>query len=88
MMEAISQKMKVPGLNLNYANARASVAAMYQSGIPILAGTDANAAPGTPAAIPHGESLHHELQLLVDAGLSTVDALRAAYVTSGPVFWT
>jgi imidazolonepropionase-like amidohydrolase len=31
-----------------------------------------------PAAVPHGSSLHHELELLVDAGLTTVDALRAA----------
>jgi imidazolonepropionase-like amidohydrolase len=35
-----------------------------------------------PAAISHGISLHHELELLVDAGLSTLDALRAA--TSRP----
>lgn len=46
--------------------------------MPILAGTDANHANGAPAVISHGESLHHELELLVDAGLSTVDALRAA----------
>ena len=28
--------------------------------------------------MPHGESLHRELELLVDAGLSTLDALLAA----------
>ncbi len=32
--------------------------------------------------ISHGSSLHHELELLVGAGLTTVDALRAA--TSRP----
>ena len=46
--------------------------------MPILAGTDANDSPGTPSRVPHGDSLHHELELLVEAGLSTVDALRAA----------
>ena len=56
---------------------RALLTVMYRAGVPILAGTDANDLPG-PAAVPHGSSLHHELELLVDAGLTTVDALRAA----------
>lgn len=33
---------------------------------------------GVPASPPFGSSLHHGLELLVDAGLSTLDALRAA----------
>jgi imidazolonepropionase-like amidohydrolase len=76
MMEGIAERR--PGSD--YAAARSSVTAMYRAGVPILAGTDANTAPGGPAQVPHGESLHHELELLVDAGLSTVDALRAATV--------
>ena len=76
MMEGIIEQSAPPGAR--YDAARASVTALYQAGVPILAGTDANAAPGVPARINHGESLHHELQLLVDAGLTTVDALRAA----------
>ena len=48
--------------------------------MPILAGTDANAGPGIPFSPRHGESLHEELELLIDAGLSTVEALRAATV--------
>lgn len=61
-----------------YENARDSVTAMYRAGVPVLAGTDANAGPGSPFQVKHGDSLHHELELLVEAGLSTVDALRAA----------
>jgi imidazolonepropionase-like amidohydrolase len=76
MMEGIMQQLAPPGAD--YANARASVAVLHQAGVPILAGTDANESPGTPARIPHGESLHRELELLVDAGLSTLDALLAA----------
>ncbi len=76
MMEGIIEQSHPPGTN--YAPARATVTALYEAGVPILAGTDANHASGAPAVIPHGESLHHELELLVDAGLSTVDALRAA----------
>ena len=78
MMETIVKNLRPPGRD--YANGRASVTAMYKAGIPILCGTDSNADTGSPAAVPHGESLHHELELLVDAGLSPLDALRAATV--------
>ncbi len=61
-----------------FAAASQNVAALYRAGVPILAGTDANAAEGAPCPVPHGESLHHELELLVAAGLSVLDALRAA----------
>jgi imidazolonepropionase-like amidohydrolase len=67
-----------PGGKPNYENARDSVTAMYRAGVPILAGRDANTEAGSPFQVKHGDSLHHELELLVEAGLSTVDALRAA----------
>ena len=76
MMKDVFEKLHRDGDD--YAHAKASVTAMYKAGVPILAGTDANAAPHAPANIVHGESLHSELELLVDAGLSTIDALRAA----------
>ena len=76
MMAGIVAKIAPPGAD--YANARASVAVLHEAGVPILAGTDANDAAGTPARVPHGESLHRELELLVDAGLSTLEALLAA----------
>ncbi|RZL82845.1 MAG: amidohydrolase [Rhodococcus sp. (in: high G+C Gram-positive bacteria)] len=63
-----------------FAAASDSVAALYRAGVPVLAGTDAALQPGLPQLVVHGESLHHELELLVAAGLSTVDALRAATV--------
>ena len=44
----------------------------------ILADTDANATPAAPASPPFGTSLHDELGLLVDAGLTPVEALNAA----------
>jgi imidazolonepropionase-like amidohydrolase len=78
MMAAIVAGVAPPGAG--YANARASVAVLRQAGVPVLAGTDANDSPGTPARVPRGESLHRELELLVDAGLSTLEALRAATV--------
>ena len=66
----------VPGLT--YDPARTSVAALHAAGMPILAGTDANAAPFAPTKPPFGESLHHELELLVNAGLTPAEALDAA----------
>ncbi len=76
MMEAIVRGLGRPGDT--YAAARDSVAALHAAGVPIIAGTDANSAPGSPAAVAHGESIHRELELLVDAGLTPTGALRAA----------
>jgi imidazolonepropionase-like amidohydrolase len=60
-----------------YQIQRWAVGAMSRRGVPLLAGTDTP----NPYTIP-GPSLHHELQLLVEAGLSPVEAVRAA--TSAP----
>jgi len=49
------------------------VRAMNKAGVPILAGTDT----GNPYCFP-GFSLHDELALLVEAGLTPIEALRAA----------
>jgi imidazolonepropionase-like amidohydrolase len=61
-----------------YHNADHSVELLRVAGVPILAGTDANATVGVPANISHGASLHRELELLVQAGLSPVEAIAAA----------
>jgi predicted amidohydrolase YtcJ len=59
-------------------NAMDAVAALHLAGVDILAGTDVFAAPGSGLGLAHGASLHHELQLLVSAGLNPEQALRAA----------
>lgn len=57
-------------------HARANTRALYQAGVPIVAGTDAS---GTGAGLPYGLGLHMELYALIHhAGLSAVDALKAA----------
>ena len=83
MMEGVA-RLNRPGTD--YSNCRESVTVMHNAGVPILAGTDANAAPGSPSPIRHGESLHRELELLVEAGLSTVEALNAATSTAARHF--
>jgi imidazolonepropionase-like amidohydrolase len=75
-----AQPEGVPAAGPSYESARDSVAQLHRAGVPILAGTDANSGPGIPFSPRHGESLHDELELLVDAGLPTVEALRAATV--------
>jgi imidazolonepropionase-like amidohydrolase len=57
----------------NYTAAVEAVRQLRAARVPLLAGTDAPN-PGTT----HGVSLHRELELLVDAGLTPVEALAAA----------
>ena len=55
---------------------------LHEAGVPILAGTDI----GNPFLVP-GRSLHDELELLVvEAGLSPVEALRAATLQPARTF--
>ncbi|MGW7069424.1 amidohydrolase family protein [Streptomyces sp. NPDC054855] len=74
MMEGFG-KLGIPGLD--YAAAEGSVAALRRAGARILAGTDSNLTPGIPVQPPFGTSLHHELELLIHAGLTNREALRA-----------
>jgi imidazolonepropionase-like amidohydrolase len=80
MMKGITDRVGAAAAGPHYEAARGSVAELHRAGVPILTGTDANDGPGIPFSPRHGESLHDELELLVDAGLSTVEALRAATV--------
>ncbi|GAA1314401.1 amidohydrolase family protein [Saccharothrix xinjiangensis] len=83
-LRALAALRVVP--RMDFDNALASVRLLRDSGATILAGTDANADPTTPFSPPHGEAMHQELRLLVDAGLSPVEALRAATATPAEVF--
>ena len=56
-----------------------SVRRMYDAGVKILVGTDANHT-NAMCYLKHGESLHRELELLSEAGLSNVDILRGTTV--------
>jgi imidazolonepropionase-like amidohydrolase len=57
------------------------VGAMQRAGVPLIAGTDT----GNPFCFP-GFSLHDELALLVKAGLTPAEALRAATLNPAKFF--
>jgi imidazolonepropionase-like amidohydrolase len=63
------------------AAARENTIALFESGLRVLAGTDAPN-PG----LVHGASLHRELQHLVQAGLRPTEALTAATTAPTEVF--
>jgi imidazolonepropionase-like amidohydrolase len=55
---------------------RKVVGSLHRAGVPLLAGT---VAMGVPLIVP-GASLHRELQLLTESGLSQYEALRTATI--------
>jgi imidazolonepropionase-like amidohydrolase len=61
------------GVKSSYAAAEETVRQLKAAHVPILAGTDAPN-PGTA----HGASIHRELELLVQAGLTPMEALASA----------
>lgn len=70
-----------PGAAGGRANSLAATRALHDAGVPILAGTDAPN-PGTA----HGVSIHRELELLVEAGLTPIEALAAATAVPARAF--
>ena len=66
-------------------NAMNAVKILYDCGVTILVGTDAN--PGSFApAVSYGDSFHREMQLLVRAGMKPLDVLSGATKKAADVF--
>ena len=66
----------------NMENSFKNVMDLHNAGVDILVGTDVSYPIPHLGGLAHGASVHHEMQLLVEAGLKPIDALRAA--TSAP----
>ncbi|MFC8076855.1 amidohydrolase family protein [Streptomyces sp. NPDC057307] len=63
-----------------------SVRALQDAGVDLLAGTDVSMPMPFLGGLAHGASVHHELQYLVQAGLTPAQALRAATSTTARRF--
>lgn len=66
----------------NFAN----VMDLHEAGVSILAGTDVSVPFPSLGGLAHGVSVHHELQLLVQAGLTPIEALITATSKVANVF--
>jgi imidazolonepropionase-like amidohydrolase len=76
-LDSLSRSMNVfPQGRLE--DAYAAIRALRDAGVDILAGSDVSEPIPILGGLAHGASLHHELQLLVAAGLKPIEALRAA----------
>jgi imidazolonepropionase-like amidohydrolase len=84
MMKEIINTVKKfnPQVPFNFDFVMQSVSALHKAGVKILVGTDSNEDPTAPSSAPYGVSIFNELELLVEAGLTPVEALRSA--TSEP----
>ncbi len=67
------------GIGLMVEFLRTFVAALNEAGVPLMTGTDS---PVIPGMYP-GYSLHHDIQTLIDIGLTPYQALTAATRTPG-----
>lgn len=77
MMKAFANSALYGFEKNDYEDAKNTVKLLNSYGVTILAGTDANSSFFVPK-IEHGNSLHEELELLVDAGLTPIEALKGA----------
>jgi len=77
LLDSLSRSMNVyPQGELK--DAFAGVMALHKAGVDILAGSDVSEPLPILGGLAHGASLHHELQLLVAAGLTPIEALKSA----------
>ncbi|SMX74529.1 Amidohydrolase family protein [Brevibacterium antiquum] len=80
MMRAMADARLGDHADAAFAVALDNVRAMLDTGITVIAGTDANETPFAP--VHHGPSLHEELDYLITVGMTRAEAIRSA--TSSP----
>lgn len=70
----------------DFSGAQDAVRVLHDAQVLLLAGTDANAAPGVPASVEHGTSLHEELELMQACGVPAIQALTSATASTAAFF--
>ena len=76
MMNHTVEVWHLLGKSWDYKYCNDTVALLYQTGVPILVGTDA--AQPSSGLVLYGPSFHEELALLAGAGMANEDVLRSA----------
>ena len=69
----------------HFGNAKNAVKLLHTSGVKILVATDANNGSFAPA-VKYGSSMHEEMMLLAESGLSPLEVLKAATSNVAKVF--
>lgn len=87
MMKGMAESLHkiMPGASVDYQNVEFLVNILHKAGAMIIAGTDANRTNDL-CHIAHGSSLHQELELLVVAGMTPVQALQSATCVPAEAF--
>lgn len=77
MMETFAHSNRNGYKPEHFKNAQNAVHLLHEQGVPILAGTDANNGSFS-LAVAYGTSLHHEMELLVQSGMTPTEVLASA----------
>lgn len=84
MMHAVAQARLGDQADAAFENSMESVRRMHAAGVVLIAGTDAHEPPMAP--VPHGSSLHDEIALLQQAGMTGAEAFHAATSRAAAAF--
>lgn len=77
MMKAFAESPFYGYKDKDYDNAKDAVALLHSMDVPILVATDSSDSFFVPK-LKHGESIHQEMELLVEAGLTPIEVLQGA----------
>ncbi|KAM4066141.1 amidohydrolase family protein [Hirsutella rhossiliensis] len=75
---------KADNADYDFAHAMAAVKQLHEAGVRICAGTSANQEDSM--TVSFGQSLHEELKLLAEAGLTNMEVMRAATCVPSALF--
>jgi len=88
MKSQVAVIRQAPGRgHLTFDTALANLRKLHDAGVPLCAGTDANDVPELPQFThPMGVSLHDELELMTQGGMTTTEVLRGATSRAAEAF--
>ena len=85
MMETFAKGRRNGYRPEQYVNAENAVRLLHKKGVTILTATDANSGSFAPA-VSFGPSIHREMELLQNAGLTSLEVLKSSTSTTAEVF--